>query len=202
MSVRPIDRWLACSALRSGRWPATASAQRRASPPIAEDPRNRMVDEELVGGGIKDPGVIQSMRDTPRHEFVTAKYNIDKAYLDMSLAIGESQTISPPTFVAYMTEQLEPQPSDRVLEIGTGSGYQAAVFSPLVKEVYSIEIVESLGKRATQTLKRLKYANVSVKIGDGYLGWPEMPPSTRSLSPVRRKKCRNRSSISSRKGDG
>ena len=79
-------------------------------------------------------------------------------------------------FVAYMTEQLEPQPSDRVLEIGTGSGYQAAVLSPLVKEVYSIEIVESLGKHAKQTLKRLKYTNVFVKIGDGYLGWPENAP--------------------------
>ena len=94
----------------------------------------------------------------------------------MSLPIGEGQTISPPTFVAYMTEQLEPQPDDRVLEIGTGSGYQAAVLSPLVKEVYSIEIVESLGKQAQQTLKRLKYANVFVKIGDGYLGWPEHAP--------------------------
>ena len=101
---------------------------------------------------------------------------IDRAYFDMSLPIGEHQTISPPMLVAYMTEQLEPQPDDRVLEIGTGSGYQAAVLSPLVKEVYSIEIVESLGKHAQQTLKRLKYTNVFVKIGDGYLGWPEHAP--------------------------
>ena len=102
--------------------------------------------------------------------------SIDRAYFDMSLPIGEGQTISPPMFVAYMTEQLDPQPDDRVLEIGTGSGYQAAVLSPLVKEVYTIEIVEPLGKHAQQTLKRLKYTNVSVKIGDGYLGWPEHAP--------------------------
>ncbi len=134
-----------------------------------------MVDEEVVGAGIKDPRVIQSMRDTPRHEFVPRK-SIDLAYFDMSLPIGEHQTITSPMLVAYMTEQLEPQPDDRVLEIGTGSGYQAAVLSPLVKEVYSIEIVESLGKHAQQTLKRLKYTNVTVKIGDGYLGWPEKAP--------------------------
>ena len=100
------------------------------------------------------------MRVTPRHEFVPPK-SIDLAYFDMSLPIGEHQTISPPMLVAYMTEQLDPQPDDRVLEIGTGSGYQAAVLSPLVKEVYSIEIVEALGKHAQQTLKRLKYTNVT-----------------------------------------
>ena len=176
MPVRPIDRWLPWAALCVlAAWPATASAQRRASPQSLEQARNRMVDEEVVGAGIKDPRVIQSMRDTPRHEFVPGKW-IDRAYFDMSLPIGEGQTISPPMFVAYMTEQLEPQPGDRVLEIGTGSGYQAAVLSPLVKEVYSIEIVESLGKHAKQTLKRLKYTNVFVKIGDGYLGWPETCP--------------------------
>jgi protein-L-isoaspartate(D-aspartate) O-methyltransferase len=115
------------------------------------------------------------MRVTPRHEFVLTKW-LKRAYLDMSVPIGEGQTISPPMFVAYMTEQLEPQPTDRVLEIGTGSGYQAAVLSSLVKEVYSIEIIESLGKHAEQTLKRLKYTNVFVKIGDGYQGWPEHAP--------------------------
>jgi protein-L-isoaspartate(D-aspartate) O-methyltransferase len=94
----------------------------------------------------------------------------------MSLPIGERQTISSPFIVAYMTECLDPQPTDRVLEIGTGSGYQAAVLSPLVKEVYTIEIVESLGKQAAQTLERLDYRNVHVKVGDGYLGWPEHAP--------------------------
>jgi protein-L-isoaspartate(D-aspartate) O-methyltransferase len=165
--------WAALCVLAA--WPATASAEKHASLQSLEQARNRMVDEEVVGAGVKDPRVIQSMRDTPRHEFVLSKW-VDRAYFDMSLPIGEHQTISPPTFVAYMTEQLEPQPTDRVLEIGTGSGYQAAVLSPLVKEVYSIEIVESLGKHAKQTLTRLKYANVFVKIGDGYLGWPEHAP--------------------------
>ena len=176
MSDRPLSHWLPWAALcLLAAWPAAASAQRHAPRPSPEDARNRMVDEEVVGGGIKDPRVIQAMRITPRHEFVSRKW-LDRAYLDMSLPIGEGQTISPPTFVAYMTEQLEPQADDRVLEIGTGSGYQAAVLSPLVKEVYSIEIVEKLGKQAQQALKRLKYANVFVKIGDGYLGWPEHAP--------------------------
>ena len=160
MPVRPIDRWLPWAAICVlAAWPATASAQKHGSPQSLEQARNRMVDQEVVGAGIKDPRVIQSMRVTPRHEFVPARL-IDRAYFDMSLPIGERQTISPPMLVAYMTEQLEPQPRDRVLEIGTGSGYQAAVLSPLVKEVYSIEIVESLGKHAKLTLKRLKYTNV------------------------------------------
>jgi protein-L-isoaspartate(D-aspartate) O-methyltransferase len=159
MPVRPIDRWLPCVALCVlAAWPASASAQKRMSPQALEQARNRMVDQDVAGAGIKDPRVIQAMRDTPRHEFVLGKY-ADRAYLDMSLPIGERQTISPPMFVAYMTEQLEPQPTDRVLEIGTGSGYQAAVLSPLVKEVYSIEIVESLGKRAKQQGQRALWVN-------------------------------------------
>ncbi|HEV2973299.1 MAG TPA: protein-L-isoaspartate(D-aspartate) O-methyltransferase [Pirellulales bacterium] len=140
-----------------------------------EEARNRMVDEEVIAAGVKDPRVVQSMRATPRHEFVTQS-QWPLAYYDMSLPIGDGQTISPPVIVAYMTEQLDPQPNDKVLEIGTGSGYQAAVLSPLVKDVYSIEIVERLGKHAEATLKRLKYANVHTKIGDGYLGWPDQAP--------------------------
>ncbi len=137
--------------------------------------RNRMVDEEIVRAGVKDPRVIQSMRDTPRHEFVLASSRAD-AYYDMAIAIGQGQTISPPFVVAYMTEQLAPKPTDRVLEIGTGSGYQAAVLSPLVKDVYTIEIKKPLGDHAARTLKRLKYANVHAKVGDGYQGWPEFAP--------------------------
>ncbi len=94
----------------------------------------------------------------------------------MALPIGHAQTISPPFVVAYMTEQIDPQPTDKVLEIGTGSGYQAAVLSPLVREVYSIEIVEPLGRKAAATLRRLKYDNVHAKVGDGYQGWPEHAP--------------------------
>lgn len=140
-----------------------------------DDARQRMVEEEIIGGGIKNPRVIKAMRDTPRHEFVPLAHR-QNAYYDMSLPIGDRQTISGPFVVAYMTEQLDPQPTDSVLEIGTGSGYQAAVLSPLVKDVYTIEIVEQLGKRAEEVLKRLKYNNVHVKIGDGYQGWPEHVP--------------------------
>lgn len=137
--------------------------------------RNRMVDDEIVAAGVKDPRVISAMRETARHEFVPLNQRAN-AYYDMALAIGHGQTISPPFIVAYMTEQLQPKPTDTVLEIGTGSGYQAAVLSPLVKEVYTIEIVKPLGERAARALKRLKYANVHAKVGDGYQGWPEHAP--------------------------
>ncbi len=152
--------------------PGIALAQTRHS---FDQARNRMVDEEIVAAGVTNPRVIQAMRDVPRHEFV-ALASRQHAYLDMALPIGEGQTISPPFVVAYMTEALDPQPTDRVLEIGTGSGYQAAVLSPLVSEVYTIEIVPSLGRNAARTLKRLRYDNVYCKIGDGFLGWPEHAP--------------------------
>jgi protein-L-isoaspartate(D-aspartate) O-methyltransferase len=140
-----------------------------------------MVQEEIVEGGVKNERVIDAMRKTPRHEFVPLKDSHGQdlrkmAYYDMALPIGEGQTISAPFIVAYMTEAIDPQPADRVLEIGTGSGYQAAVLSPLVKEVYTIEIVEKLGKTATKVLDRLKYNNVHTKIGDGYKGWPDKAP--------------------------
>lgn len=135
----------------------------------------RMVDEEIVAAGVTNERVIRSMRETPRHEFVPANRR-PHAYLDMALPIGHEQTISPPFVVAYMTQEIDPQPGDRVLEIGTGSGYQAAVLSPLVREVYTIEIVEPLSRRAARDLKRLGYKNVFTKAGDGYLGWPEAAP--------------------------
>ena len=150
-------------------------AHKQARGVSAEEARNRMVDEEIVGAGVKNPRVIAAMRSTPRHEFVPNS-QVRYSYLDMALPIGESQTISPPFVVAYMTESIDPQPQDKVLEIGTGSGYQAAILSGLVKDVYTIEIVESLGKRAAKTLKRLGYDNVHTKVGDGYLGWPEHAP--------------------------
>jgi protein-L-isoaspartate(D-aspartate) O-methyltransferase len=137
--------------------------------------RNRLVDEEIVPNGIQNPRVIAAMRNTPRHEF-TPLAQRNNAYFDMALPIGESQTISPPFIVAYMTEQIDPQPTDNVLEIGTGSGYQAAILSGLVHAVYSIEIVPSLGQKAAKTLKQLGYNNVYTKVGDGYLGWPEHAP--------------------------
>lgn len=136
---------------------------------------DRMVDDEVVGAGVENERVIEAIRRTPRHEFVPRSERV-RAYYDMALPIGSQQTISPPFIVAYMTEQIDPQPSDRVLEIGTGSGYQAAVLSPLVRDVYSIEIVPALGRQAEKTLKRLKYKNVHTKIGDGFQGWPEAAP--------------------------
>ncbi|MBI1903537.1 MAG: protein-L-isoaspartate(D-aspartate) O-methyltransferase [Planctomycetia bacterium] len=159
---------------------AVAAMAACASPLLAqrrtpEQLRHEMVDEVIVAEGVGNQRVIQAMRDTPRHEFVPINLR-ERAYFDMALPIGESQTISPPYIVAYMTEQIDPQPEDKVLEIGTGSGYQAAVLSPLVKEVYTIEIVETLARRAEAAIKRLKYPNVKVKAGDGYLGWPEHAP--------------------------
>ncbi len=137
--------------------------------------RTRLVRDHIVGAGITNQRVIDAIRATPRHEFVPADVQ-RKAYLDMALPIGFGQTISSPYIVARMTEQLDPQSDDRILEIGTGSGYQAAVLSPLVKEVFSIEIVPGLGTRARETLKRLGYRNVSVRIGDGYQGWEQHAP--------------------------
>jgi protein-L-isoaspartate(D-aspartate) O-methyltransferase len=160
--------WLTVGWLHAGQ----AWGQARDAMTVA---REKMVDEEIVGAGIKNERVIRAMRETPRHEFVPVTQR-EHAYLDMALPIGEGQTISPPFVVASMTEALDPQPGDKVLEIGTGSGYQAAVLSRLVREVCTIEIVGTLGRRAMQTLKQLKCSNVKVKIGDGYQGWPEEAP--------------------------
>ncbi len=140
-----------------------------------QEARDALVRDRIASAGVKDPRVLQSIRDTPRHEFVPADLR-DRAYFDMALPIGESQTISSPFIVALMTEALDPQTTDKVLEIGTGSGYQAAVLSPLVQHVYSIEIVRELGERAAETLQRLDYKNVSTRVGDGFLGWPEAAP--------------------------
>ncbi len=139
--------------------------------------RQRMVDEQITAPGrkIQDARVAAAMRAVPRHEFVPAERR-DEAYDDHPLPIGHNQTISQPFIVAFMTEQLKPKPGDKVLEIGTGSGYQAAVLAGLVAEVYSIEIVDELARQATATLKRLGYQNVQVRSGDGYSGWPEKAP--------------------------
>ena len=154
---------------------AVAPAHLFAQTPDFAKLREQMVVEEIEAAGVTHAGVLKSMRTTPRHEFVLGGFR-KQAYFDAALPIGDRQTISPPFVVAYMTQELDPQPNDKVLEIGTGSGYQAAVLSPLVAEVYTIEIVERLGRRAERTLKRLRYKNVQVRTGDGYLGWPEAAP--------------------------
>ena len=137
--------------------------------------RARMVREHLVARGITTPRVLEAMGRVPRHEFVPAELR-SRAYEDGPLPIGHSQTISQPYIVAFMTEALEPKPTDRVLEIGTGSGYQAAVLSRLVAGVWSIEFVEPLARRAAADLKRLGFTRVKARCGDGHLGWPEAAP--------------------------
>ena len=137
--------------------------------------RQRMVEQQLKPRGIKDERVLAAMAKVPREEFVPADVR-PSAYEDGPLPIGYDQTISQPYVVAFMTEQLRPKRSDRVLEIGSGSGYQAAILGELVAEIYTIEIVEPLAKSAEATLQRLDYNNVHIKMGDGYKGWPEEAP--------------------------
>lgn len=136
-----------------------------------------MVSQQLTvpGRDITNARVLSAMRKVPRHELVPASLRA-QAYGDYPLPIGFDQTISQPFIVAFMTEKLDPKSTDKVLEIGTGSGYQAAVLAELVREVYTIEIVEPLARRAEADLKRLGYANVFVRAGDGYKGWPEASP--------------------------
>jgi protein-L-isoaspartate(D-aspartate) O-methyltransferase len=142
--------------------------------------RKQMVEQQLAGRDIKDPRVLDAMRRVPRHEFVPEAMRLG-AYDDTPLPIGYNQTISQPYIVAYMSEALDLQPTHRVLEIGTGSGYQAAVLGELARDVYTIEIVEPLAARARETLKRLGYANIHVRTGNGYLGWPEQAPFDRVM---------------------
>jgi protein-L-isoaspartate(D-aspartate) O-methyltransferase len=137
--------------------------------------RKSMVRDQIENRGIKDEKVLNAMRAVPRHEFVPdhlKKY----AYADEPLPIGEDQTISQPYIVAYMTEKLKLNPDDRVLEIGTGSGYQAAVLAQIIDTVFTIEIVDVLARRAQQKLTTLGFTNIFVKSGDGYKGWPEQAP--------------------------
>lgn len=139
--------------------------------------RHRMITEQLTGPGrdITNVSVLRVMESVPRHEFVPAALK-DEAYRDGPLPIGHGQTISQPYVVAFMTEQLAPEKHHRVLEVGTGSGYQAAVLAELVEHVYSIEIIPELATRAAADLKRLGYTNVTVRAGDGYQGWSEAAP--------------------------
>ena len=134
-----------------------------------------MVKEQLEKRGIQDKGVLRVMRETPRHDFIPENMK-ERAYDDGPLPIGEGQTISQPYIVALMTELLELDGNEKVLEIGTGSGYQSAVLSPLVQKVYSIEIVQSLAEKSAKILREMQYHNITVKWGDGYQGWVEYAP--------------------------
>jgi protein-L-isoaspartate(D-aspartate) O-methyltransferase len=160
----------------TGRGTAAPSLVAAGSDPYALA-RQQMVAEQLARAGrdITNARVLAVMGKVPRHEYVPERLRPD-AYADRALPLGHGQTISQPYIVAFMTERLEPQPTDRVLEIGTGSGYQAAVLAGLVAEVYTIEIISELAQRAAADLKRLGCTNVHVRAGDGYQGWAEAAP--------------------------
>ena len=163
---------------------ACALAALGQAPAPTRDPwsakRERMVREQIQERGISHPDVLRVMRQTPRHLFIPERWRA-QAYEDHPVPIGYGQTISQPYIVALMTELLEPHNEAKVLEIGTGSGYQAAVLAPLVRHVYTIEIVRELAESAAALLKKLGYDNVTVRWGDGYQGWPEQAPFDRII---------------------
>jgi protein-L-isoaspartate(D-aspartate) O-methyltransferase len=138
-------------------------------------PRQSMVEDQIVRRGVDNPSVVRAMGEVPRHAFVPPHLQ-EQAYIDEPLAIGSGQTISQPYIVALMTELLELDGDEKVLEIGTGSGYQAAVLARVAREVYTVEIREELGRQAEERLAELGYDNVFLRIGDGYQGWPEEAP--------------------------
>ncbi len=155
---------------------SACSAAPAASPPSAADAaRERMVKEQIEARGIRDPLTLAAMRKVPRHLFVPSA-SVEQAYGDFPLPIGQGQTISQPYIVAFMTEALGLRGGERVLEIGTGSGYQSAVLSHIAGKVHTIEIVPELAEEARARLDRLGYRNVAVRAGDGYAGWPEAAP--------------------------
>ena len=137
--------------------------------------RQRMVEEQIKARGIKNTGVLVAMAKVPRHEFVSDKMK-PHSYNDEPLSIGEGQTISQPYIVAYMTEVLQLEDDKKVLEIGTGSGYQTAVLAELVRDVYTVEIIESLSRGSREILDELGYNNIKFKVGDGSYGWKEFAP--------------------------
>lgn len=154
---------------------ATACAAPAPAPGDDAAAREHMVERQLAGRGIDDGPVLDAMRKVPRHRFVPDPLG-GQAYSDQPLPIGHGQTISQPYIVALMTQLARPRPGARVLEVGTGSGYQAAVLAELGAEVYSIEIVAPLAEQAAQVLRELGYSGVVVRAGDGYAGWPEQAP--------------------------
>lgn len=160
---------------------ATAEAVLPTPIPTADDAefyaalREEMVQSGIIGWGVEGEAVIAAMRAVPRHEFVIEQY-LNQAYENHPLPIGSGQTISQPYIVAKMTEAIEVSPGDKVLEIGTGSGYQAAVLAEVVDAVYTVEIIGDLSRRAKDTLQRLNYNNVNIRHADGYFGWEEQAP--------------------------
>lgn len=175
MRVGLLVALLALVGCRSEPAPAKHAPAEQAPVDPTQAARDKLVDEAIVPRDIRDPRVIAALRKVPRHEFVPPELKA-RAYEDTPLAIGFDQTISQPYIVAAMTEAAHLAPGAKVLEIGTGSGYQAAVLAELGADVYSIEIVEPLAKRTHATLARLGYTKLHLRIGDGYVGWPEAAP--------------------------
>ena len=170
VEMRKLSPWLVVAVLA-----VTGCHKKAASSSEFAAEREKMVQEQLKPRGIHDERVLAAMAKVPREAFVPENMRA-QSYADSPLPIGHDQTISQPFIVAYMTEQLRLQPTDRVLEIGTGSGYQAAVLAELAKDVYTIEIVEPLAKDASARLAQLGYNNAHAKVGDGFQGWPEVAP--------------------------
>ena len=170
LAMRRLSQWLIVLVLA-----ATACGQKPTPVSDFAVERQHMVQQQLKARGVNDERVLAAMAKVPREEFVPADSRA-ASYEDGPLPIGYDQTISQPYIVAFMTEQLRLKPTDRVLEVGTGSGYQAAILAELVAEVYTIEIVAPLAQSAKAALRRLGYKNVHVKLGDGYKGWPENAP--------------------------
>ncbi|MFO7760257.1 MAG: protein-L-isoaspartate(D-aspartate) O-methyltransferase [Desulfobia sp.] len=173
MGIKPFSRHGLCTLFMIVVFWQSASCV--AGPGQYEQLRERMVQKQIAARGVDDPRVLSAMRTVPRHEFVPEQYRAF-AYDDSPLPIGKGQTISQPYIIALMTEVLELKPGEKVLEIGTGSGYQAAVLAEIGAEVYTMEIIEQLGERARKILSALGYGEVRVKIGDGYKGWPQKAP--------------------------
>ena len=175
--VRAIAVQYAADEAAGSRNAATDDARTKdeATEQAMKELRHRMVEQQLRGRDITDARVLEAMEEVPRHLFVPEPQR-ENAYADHPLPIGNGQTISQPYIVALMTQLAEPEPTERALDVGTGSGYQAAILSRLVKDVYSIEIVESLADSARQRLNSLGYRNIEARCGDGYRGWPEHAP--------------------------
>jgi protein-L-isoaspartate(D-aspartate) O-methyltransferase len=173
--------WPTCSG--AGRWllfltlllPACPEAKPPVSAPDLAAQRETMVREQILDRGITDPATLEAMRTVPRHDFLPLRLR-SEAYADYPLPIGHGQTISQPYIVAFMTEAIRPQPGEKILEIGAGSGYQAAILAAMGAEVYTVEIVEPLAAMARQNLERLGFDKAKVLHADGYRGWPEHAP--------------------------
>ena len=175
MNLWQLQFWVFFPAVLVGCGERTRVPARAPPEEVFADRREAMVRAQIEARGVSDPAVLGAMRRVARHKFVPVELRTH-AYEDYPLPIGEGQTISQPFIVAFMTERLQVKPGQRVLEIGTGSGYQAAVLAELGAEVYSIEIIGKLAESAGATLARLGYKTVRVRAGDGYLGWPEAAP--------------------------